>query len=41
MNITKILSWMENYDSLVELPTTQKILFMLTNITYFIALNIM
>lgn len=36
MNITKILSWMENYDSLVELPTTQKILFMLTNITYFI-----
>ena len=36
MNITKILSWMENYDSLVELPKLQKILFMMTNITYFI-----
>ena len=27
---------MENYDSLVELPKLQKILFMMTNITYFI-----
>ena len=36
MNITKILSWMENYDSLVELPKLQKILFMMTNITFFI-----
>jgi hypothetical protein len=36
MNITEIISWMENYDSLVELSTLHKILFMLTNIIYFI-----